>query len=110
MKFFKFTLALAFLFSLTIQANNQSVDYKIKNNSPVKHYHDALSKKLTLTSDNNNYSVEIFDAEGVVIKSLELDKNSKIDISTKEMKSGNYYIRYMSNSKKGNFVKKLVIE
>ncbi|MGY5352736.1 T9SS type A sorting domain-containing protein [Wenyingzhuangia sp. IMCC45533] len=110
MRFFKFTLALVFLLSLSIQANNTPIDDNIKNNSLVKHYYDSLSNKLILTSDSHNYSIEIFDDEGVVIKSIALDKNSKIDVSIKEMKSGIYYLRYMSNNKKGNFVKKLVIE
>lgn len=115
MKIFNFLFVFIFLTSLTaVHATtntNQVIDtYAKKGKSTFKIHQDNSSKKITLTSGEDHYSVEIFNTEGDVLKSLELKKNSSIEVSTKDLKSGTYYVRYVGNSTKNNSVKKMVIE
>ena len=116
MKKFNLLSVFIFLLSLTISQaavnrdSNEIIDtYAKKGKNTFKIHQDNSSKKITLSSEGDSYSVEIFNSEGDILKSLELKKNSSIDVSTKDLKPGTYYVRYVGNSTKNNSVKKLVI-
>ncbi len=91
----------------TINNNPQNTDNEKKT---LTFYQDSSTQKLILNSPNHNYTIEIFDDEGQVIKTLQLKKNVTLIVPTDDIKSGNYFLRYISKNKKNNSVKKLTLK
>ena len=83
---------------------------KAKESHTLTFEQNHLSKKITLNSYNSSYTIEIFDTEGNVVKTLKMKKNSKLEVSTTNIKSGKYYLRYIGKDKKNNSVKVLFIK
>lgn len=103
---FNIITIVAVLFSVNTFANNNTK----KNSSSFSFHQDEMSKKLILNSKKIDYTVEIFNEEGDLIQQVILKKNTSLEVSTKNIKPGNYFIRYISNNKNNNSVKKLVIK
>jgi|GEM_PF-6646500 len=107
---FLFTITIILLLSVSIFANTPTKDiYKKEDISFVFHHNKPL-KKLTLKTFESDYTVEIFDTEGNTIKVYKIAKNTRLEVSTADIKPGNYFLRYVGNSPKNNSVEKLSIE
>lgn len=110
------TFLLIILFSNTSVANTYYNTTSLNkylttiNNPSFSFYQDIDAKKIIFNSNNLDYTIEIFNEDGDVIKKLTIKKNTKLEISTKEFKSGEYFLRYTSNSTKNNSVKKITIK
>lgn len=98
-------IALGFLFFTTANAN-----INFDKNPSFDFHQDTDSKKITLKTFNNTYKVELFDTEGNILKTFNLKKNKRKTISTKKLKAGTYFLRYVGNTGKNNSVVKINID
>lgn len=103
-------LMFAFIFCISISLHaTPSITSPTKEDNKTFKYHQN-SKKIVLKTFDSTYHVELFDAEGNILKTLKLKKNSRKNISTKKMKAGTYFLRYVGNSTKNNSVVKIKID
>ncbi|WP_303316047.1 T9SS type A sorting domain-containing protein [Flavivirga abyssicola] len=73
-------------------------------------YPNPASNKLHLVTGDSDYNVEIYGIMGNKIKSYQVHKNSNIEVSISDIKSGVYLVRYISKNETSNQVKRLIIK
>jgi len=96
------TLITIFL-TFTVNANS-----KPKENKAVKT--KIKSKSICFKSATKNYCVEIYNMEGDLVKKADLIKKKYTRVSTSKLKPGKYFIRYIGETEKNNFVKKITLK
>lgn len=106
-----FVYTIIFLLATSISSQASTLNTNPKKNTSLYLHHNASLKNITLKVFKKNYTVQIFDIDGNLIKSYDLIKNTKLEVSTKDFKRGTYIVRYVGKSKRSyNSAKKLIIE
>ena len=115
--FYKITLILiVFITFFTLQQTSASkpfhpVPKEINDNTPKLVFEQNTAKKiLILKSYQSDFSVQLFDIDGNTIENLTIKKNTQLEISTKDLKPGDYYLRYIGATTKNNRTKKITID
>ena len=106
-------LMLLFVCVGTVHANNSNPpesEQGQNKHSVLTFKHNKFTKEIIFSTFNSDFSVLIFDKEGITVKEVVIHKNKKHTISIEDLKPGEYFVRYIGDSVNNNSEKKIVIE
>ena len=97
------------LFSTQFYANIKSVEKK-NNTKESIHLVKKKSNHIYFSAKERNYKIEIYDVMGQMILQTKVCKGQGKNISIHKIELGKYYVRYISDRIKNNYVEKLYIQ